>query len=939
MTKPIDKEQEIRLQFLEEAREYLDTIESGLLGLGSNRRLELYRVDAMLRAAHSIKGGAAMMGYHALSPLAHRLEDFFKILQVRKTEAIDEETERLLLSSVDGMRQVVALHAQGSLVQEQWIAATINPLLDALQQRLGALQPEDNMTLLSEEAGQDMSVLLFETEVESCLQRLETLMGVPDSCCVLEEFLIAAQELDGLGEMLELKAFSSLCSSIQQHLEMSPQEQVNAIAKLALQQWRRSQALVLVGQVSTLPQELALSSSIADDVPSLDAFETLLATEDFTPEALSLPSPLAEIAVSSPAPETTQQESSENTIRVSVRHLEKLGDLFGELTIERNGLNLQLQNLRQLFSLLNQRVKVLEKSQHNLRSAYDKGNKSFFSAGEAKSSHPSLLLASSPLPQFDWLEMDRYNDAHLLFQDLMETIVQIHEVSNDLDLQLDQAQHTGRDLTHTSQRLQAELTQIRMRPFSDLVGRFPRALRDMSLKYGKQVDLKITGGTTLIERTILEVLSDPLLHLLRNAFDHGIEYAEVRMAQGKSSQGCIEISALHQGNRTVIRLSDDGAGIDLEKIRTQALSMGFPAADLANASQSDLLELIFRPGFSTSEQVTDLSGRGVGMDIVRTNLQQVGGQIQVNTKWGQGTTFTITVPLTLSVVRVLLVESAGLLLALPTNAIQEMLIPKQERILADEGREWLQWQEQKLPLVRLHQWFRFSSATPRSYSHASANINTPTALIVAQGSNLVALQVDRYWGEQEVTTRPIEESLPLPSGFTGCTILGDGRLVPLIDVSALLLGMEKLRSQSPQLSQSLKAPTSTPSAPQKPMLMVVDDSINVRRFLALTLEKAGYRVQQAKDGQEALEKLEDSLLPIRAVICDIEMPRLDGYGFLAQVKSHPTHQSLPVIMLTSRSGDKHRQIALNLGATAYFGKPFQEQDLLQALKDLAIGGK
>jgi two-component system, chemotaxis family, sensor histidine kinase and response regulator PixL len=293
------------------------------------------------------------------------------------------------------------------------------------------------------------------------------------------------------------------------------------------------------------------------------------------------------------------------------------------------------------------------------------------------------------------------------------------------------------------------------------------------------------------------------------------------------------------------------------------------------------------------------------------------------------------------VVRVLLVESGGLMLAFPNSAVEEMLRLDPEMILSAAGKEVLNWEGFMVPLIRLQHWLQFNRFRPQLETEIVPAIDEPTLLMVSQGDDLIGIQVDRYWGEQEVTIRQVEGNLPMPAGFSGCTILGDGRVVPLVDAIALLEWIDRDRPQA--LSQSIREKLDTDSpgqltsarvaAQQRNKILVVDDSINVRRFLALTLEKAGYRVEQAKDGQEALEKLQAGLSP-QAVISDIEMPRLDGYGFLAQVKSNPACQHIPIVMLTSRSGDKHRQLAMNLGATAYFSKPFKEQELLKTLQQL-----
>jgi chemosensory pili system protein ChpA (sensor histidine kinase/response regulator) len=523
---------------------------------------------------------------------------------------------------------------------------------------------------------------------------------------------------------------------------------------------------------------------------------------------------------------------------------------------------------------------------------------------------------------------------------MMETIVQVQEMTSDIELGLDDADQTTRELNRTSRQLQSKLTQVRMRPLSDITDRFPRALRELALQYQKLVQFQVQGEHLLIDRNILEALNEPLLHLLRNAFDHGIEAPEVRRQQGKPEQGLIQIQAAHQQNRTVITISDDGAGIPIEKIRTRARQMGLDEVLLSAASDQELLSLIFEPGFSTSDRVTALSGRGVGMDVVRNCLKQIHGEITVNTHAGKGTTFTLSVPFTLSVTRVLIAESRGLPLAFPTDAITAVSVIQPEQILSTAGSQAFSWNGAMVQLIRLSQWLHFHRPIQSESLESPAAISLPTVLLLNQGNQQVGLQVDRCWGEQEVAIRQVEGGLPLPPGFSSCTILGDGRVVPLVSLSELLhwiascerTTLDSERSLRSQLPAQLAA-SSLPTAERQPMVLIVDDSINVRRFLALTLEKAGYLVAQAKDGQDAIDKL-SSGLAVQAVICDIEMPRLDGYEFLARVKSTPVLKEIPVAMLTSRSGEKHRRLAMSLGATAYFSKPYNEQTLLQTLETM-----
>ena len=971
MTK--DKELEIQMQFLEEATDYLNILEGILLGIDSSNRMELEKINAAMRAAHSIKGGAAMMGFSVLSDLAHRLEDAFKVLKTEKNSLeLDTNLQSLLLSGVDWLRRIVELLSKGNNLDHSRLRESCYPIFDQLYERLGEPSPENITTLLSSELSSEdnqLIPLLFETEVEEYLKILESRLKNSNKPGLKSELLIMATELGGLGEMLQLKAFTQLCESVINYLETYPHRCVE-IANLALESWRKSQALVLSNQGNNLPIKIDFCDCITDNVDShqdllsnsqdnlVNQLKTvsydwqLLADIELPPEinavefadfdrVLASKNPLLDIDDKSNEQHKgdinlphKERENPENTVRISGKHLEKIHDLFGEIIIQKNGLNVQMERLRKLVRSLNQRVQILDQENQELRTAYGK-----------IMTHYHLINHHNQETENNFLEQNYYQKLDVLSQDVMETIVQVAEVTSDIQLSVDDTDQIARKLNKTSKQLQRQLTQMRMRPFSDLVERFPRAIRDLNVEYGKNVQLRIEGGNTLIERSILEALNEPLMHLLRNAFDHGIEDPVTRKIQGKPEQGLIEIKAFYHSNRTMITIRDDGQGISLDKIRHRALKMGLDDSLLASASNEELLSLIFEPGFSTSEQVTALSGRGVGMDVVRNNLKVARGDVNVDTQKGLGTTVTLSVPFTLSVARILLVESDGLLLAFYTDVIEEIFLLENQPIFLQDGKELIKWQDTQLPLLRLNTYFEFNCLRSNNLElETPPVINAISVLIVKHDNQQIAVQVERCWGEQEVAIRQVEGNIPLPSGFNNCTILGDGRVVPLVNTNDLVLWITNC--EPPHLSRKLpttrlqtaflkpsKVAISTKPPRQKGKILIVDDSINVRRYLALTLEKGGYQVEQGKDGQDGLEKLENGL-QVQGVICDIEMPRMDGYSFLERINTNRELRDIPVIMLTSRSSNKHRQLAMKLGAKAYFSKPYNEQELLKTLEEI-----
>jgi two-component system, chemotaxis family, sensor histidine kinase and response regulator PixL len=988
----MDVERQIHLNFLDEAEKYFDSIESNLLGL-AHKPIDSQQIDLMLRAAHSVKGAAGMMGFAPLGKVAHRLEDFFKILRVRySSNYVNMEIETLLLQSVDCLRQISNLNRQDANISINWINSLCDPIFDRLGEHLGNLQDADEDALMAQDENIDPALLMFEEGVEAVLNRFEVQLIELTSVELAEELGMIAKELSAFGQMAELKPFVKLCQSIRQQIQPTYPEQIIRLAENSLRIWRRSHALVQRGQIERLPSQLELDlesyveetsdlyllapltelssslinleSSFEDEEPLLsDSFsletlvelqaafdlgspfedETPLLAKSFSVETLNELQAAFDLELPHKSELEDRDRSYQNfdnmppdlgkMVRVPLVQLKQFNNLFEKLILERNIINLRLKQLHSATSLMRPRMEQMETSNYQLKQWYDRASAEGFLPD-------TIEISKSEDRRFDTLELDRYNDVHLICQEQNETIVQLQEVTTDIELGLIEIDRAIYDLSRTTKSLQNNATRTQMVPFSEAIGRFDRTIRDLNLQFDKQVCLNIEGKNTLIDRAIIETLSDSLMHLFRNAFDHGIEDSKTRLIAGKSAQGTIEIQAIDRGNQTVITLKDDGGGIPLQKIRDRICLMGIPAAQVAEMKDPELLEWIFEPGFSTAQEVTELSGRGVGMDVVRTNLRAISGDVRVQTNAGIGTTFTLHIPFSLSVSRVAIVERAGIVFALQMNNIKE-IIPVQvcEKIVST-GRAQISWHEQLIPLIQLEQALSFNRPNRGFILTGNPAIDRPTILIVGDKSNSFAIEIDRFWGEQEATIRQIQSPLTLPPGFVSSMIFGDGKVIPIVDYLPLVEECLKQDVDSPaeRLRQRvLPATTKDLSLSQlshQPLtILVVDDSINVRRYLELTLSRAGYHVEQAKDGQEALDRLLDGL-SVSAVICDIEMPRLDGYGVLEEVKSRAEFQDIPIVMLTSRSNEKHRKLAMNLGAAAYFSKPYDEQNLLAKLAQL-----
>ena len=634
--------------------------------------------------------------------------------------------------------------------------------------------------------------------------------------------------------------------------------------------------------------------------------------------------------------EKKTQVSATLSIKVAFERLERMSNLVGELSINRNSLSLQNEQIQTTVKELLTRFNRFGRMTGKLRDLSDK-----LILAPLKSEQRQISAAAdSSLGDFDVLEMDRYSLLYGLLQDILEEMLQLEESVDDVVLFARTSNQTLEQQRQMLQGLRDELMWARMLPLGEILGRFPRLLRDLSNKYHKPAKLQVTGQNVLVDRVALEKLYDPLVHLVRNAFDHGIERPEDRAKLGKHSEGVISIRAYHQGNQTIIEVKDDGKGLSLDKIGQQAVKAGLINSEqLSSIAKEQLSNLIFEPGFSTADQVSELSGRGVGLDVVRDQVKLLKGSVSVSSSPGMGTTFSLRIPLTMTIAKLLvcLVQTQqpnkNLAIAIPSDTIEEIIIPNQRQIKSSAESKFLYWQEKLIPIYPLQNYLTYNCIIPETFnSKAITPVPIPEEwhsplLLIRQEQSVFALEVNRLLIEQELVVKPFGRAIASPPYSYGCTILGDGLLIPVVNAALLIEQVLQSESGESVISSSFTTQVEVPA------ILVVDDSATMRRTLAFTLQKAGYRVLQAKDGKEALEQLQGGA-QVKMIICDVEMPNMNGFEFLGQRRQDSRIAKIPVVMLTSRGSDKHRQLANYLGATAYFTKPFIEQQFLKEIANI-----
>ncbi|MEH2229281.1 MAG: response regulator [Nostoc sp.] len=658
-------------------------------------------------------------------------------------------------------------------------------------------------------------------------------------------------------------------------------------------------------------------------------------------------------------------------IRVDTERLQHLNYLAGELLIYQKRRSLQDEKVKEIIEQL---VQQLTRHQTTLNELRDL---------PLQIQNITSQQTQSFAADFDSLEMDVYTEFHMTLHEAIEETLQLQETTESLDLLLTQATQISDQKENLTLNIIDSLVEARMAPLGNILNRFPHMVNKLGNVHAKLVELKLTGSEVLVDKAIAEKLYDPLLHLVRNAFDHGIEAPQVRRELGKPEEGLIEICAYHQGSQTVIEVRDDGQGLNLDRIRRKAAEL-YPIQTeektrkyASSLAEPELLDLIFSPGFTTANKVSEISGRGMGLDIVRTQMHALNGSISVQSLPNQGTIFLLKIPFSMTTEKLMLVQAKGVVYGLMLDSIERILIPSEQQIKEIEGKKVLYWNidndETMVSLRQLSKLINYNGSfinneTPYNTSNThDPSVAKNPVLLLQRNQGKVALEVDQIIGEQELVIRPLGNAIAPPKYIYGCSSLANGNLILVIDALLLVKSSEIQQttldiralpvasssnkkalpisghtfSSTPLLAASTSTTTieTQPSYSQEPdykslkVVLVVDDAISLRQTLSLTLQKSGYQVIQAQNGVEALEKLQ--LHPeIKVVVSDLEMPRMNGFELLSNFRQYTNLAKIPVVILTSRSAEKHRQLAQELGAKAYLTKPFLEHEFISKIKEL-----
>lgn len=926
--------------FRSEVESHGTILTDGLVALRNNPDA-LDRVGAMIRAIHSIKGGAQIIESDAAVSIARLMEECFvstrkgdlslgryeidtlmagvdMLKQISKapgeeaSEWIDRHGGRIdqILETLNGIVSPGTMATEVSADQKGPAQEAVTPPLPPLAEAIS----EEHVQSVSEarELVSDPTILdLFRTEVETHVVVLNdgllALENDPTAKDQLEALMRAAHSIKGGARIVGLDAVVKLAHAMEDSFVAAQRGEVSLDSSQIDILLRAVDILIQLskslnqGETKSLFEGHDQIDRLVDSVSAIIGAKTAIPVSRVQPDALTIPARSLSASPSSGSVTTenlpVRQETDavvpaqlarfdmDRTVKITATKIERLIGQAGEVVVNSRWLPNFSKALLELKRSHTELLSILDRLQETLART---GGDSFDS---------ELVLKAR--------------------EKTMECTINLADRLNQLGL----FDSTSAAL---SDRLYHEVVSVKMRPFSDGVLGFPRMVRDMSRSLGKKVRLEIAGKSTEVDRDILEKLDAPLNHLLRNALDHGIETPEDRLVAGKSETGTLRLEAGHRSGMLMITIADDGRGIDLDALRQKVLQKGLANKDMIeNMTEPELLDFLFLPGFSTSNNVTEISGRGVGLDIVRTMAHEVGGIVHAHSRHGEGLIFHLELPLTLSVVRTFLVEITGETYAFPIARIDRCLEPSKTDIETVEDRQYFRFDNTNIALVDIHDVLEID--TPPQ------NRDKWSVVVVSDTLNSYGLVVDGFLGESDLVVRPLDPRLGRVPDISSVAVMLDGSPVLVFDVEDLVRSIDNLL-RGRRLRKLSKIDDQATAKPEKRVL-VVDDSFTVREMERKLLEGRGYRVETAVDGMDGWNAVRSGRYDI--VVSDVDMPRMNGIELITHIKQDPELKSIPIIIVSYKDREEDRLQGLEAGANYYLTKSsFEDDSLINATIDL-----
>jgi chemosensory pili system protein ChpA (sensor histidine kinase/response regulator) len=819
------------------------------------------------RAAHTLASSSRTAGFIDIADLAATLEQWMPLAN-RTAEAGDVET---VCRCIEALATMVGAAGRG---ERRGDVATSLSMMRALRDRLQVPARPKDKRAVRDDIDEDLLPVFLDEARELLPQMggdLRAWKAAPQDRSAADAVKRALHTLKGSARMAGAIRLGELTHLMESRIEYALE----------------------AGELTT-----ELFEDLEEKMDRLSSDLEKLARTPATAAALATPAIAQPVAAApSPAPTPTAPAAM---LRINADRLDRLITEAGEAAIARSRIEAELRQVKQALGDLNESVTRLRTQLREVE----------IQADSQMQSRRAMLDEQEG--DFDPLEFDRYTRLQELTRMMAEGLSDATSIQQALLKSVGETDAALLQQARISRELQQDLMRMRAVPFSSLSERLHRVVRQTCRDLGKKAELSIEGGQVELDRGVLDRIAAPLEHILRNALVHGIEDPAARADAGKPESGRIAIALRQEANEVVLTLLDDGRGIDGARLRAKAVEKGLLAAD-AQLSEAEQMQLLFMSGVSTAQSVSELAGRGIGMDVVRNEVNAIGGRVEASTAAGRGTTFTIYLPLTLAVTQTLMVRAAATAFAIPSATVEQVLRVRSEALVALYEEGTVSFQGHRYPLHYLRQLLGSRAATQIRDFNA--------VLLLRSGAQRLAVHIDELIGSREMVVKNIGPQLARIPGVTGATVMPDGGIVLIVN-PAQLAG----RSAAPAVRTAVPD-LAAAAARAAPLVMVVDDSITVRKITGRLLEREGYRVLTAKDGIDALEQLKGELPAVMLV--DIEMPRMDGFDLARNVRGDPRTMEVPIIVISSRTAPKHRSRATQLGVNVFLGKPYEELELIR----------
>lgn len=932
-----DADEDLLEIFKEESASFISVLDNTIENLKKGK-VNTEEIHQFEYASHSLKTAAKMLGFREIGQIADGLEKIAESLYKGEIQNSSEVTK-----SLDRSIKAIKVLSAGEKMPASEISDIIN-LLDSNQikkeqEKTGDSGTADKIKMPTKEL--DPMVDLFLKEAWEMIEKINRdLVRFENNheIAILENLNRNVHTLKGSAQMMQFEKIGHITHIVEDFLDQQienkdtiPDDQLEPIFN-AFDEIQNIMESIKNGEGEISDNyELILRNlgKIQTEGDTAAKIEEKKIIEEKSQE-IDEPNPTESVAISDTQIISTKSKvatTDENSqqIKISTDRVDNLINMAAELVINKTQLINYVDSLKKLGLDLDKDRRILKDAEYSLDDII------------LKRKYEQELKSASEL---DVEGKNKFSDLALISNDFKKTINTIDKVSSKFNNLTHGFEQNINRLAHLIKMMHDDVLQVRMVSVENLFNRYPRAVRDLAKKQKKKVELVIEGTNTEMDRAMIESLSDPVMHLVRNAVDHGIELPMHRKNASKDNVGKLFLRAKQDKNQIIIEIEDDGKGINVDAVKETIIKKKILEKDKVEMlSRGEVLDYIFYPGFSTKKETSNVSGRGIGLDVVASQVEKLKGDIRVNSTIGQGTTFSIRVPLTLIISQAMLFKLTDQILAVPVISVEESIQFDSSAIISENGKMYIHHRGEKISALNLNSLLNFSDFELKGELKA---------IIIQETGIRCALIVDELMQREEIVIKSLGSHLENLEFISGGTILGDGTIALILDTTAIIRKIEKetLKKDKVELKEApQKIQPKIEKAPaikidkkeildRKPIALIVDDSVSVRRFVANTLEKNNYETVLANDGINALEELDKKSFDI--VITDLEMPKMHGYELIEKIREQKKLKDLPIVILTGRAGKKHKDMGIKLGANAFIVKPFKDNDLLSALNEFIV---